>query len=257
MKNDMFNLTGKTAIVTGGGRGIGLGIAKGLARYGADIALVSRTREQLDQAASQIHSETDGAAETFPYDLADIDGIGTLFDEIVTETGGVDILVNCAGTTIRGPAEEIELEAWKQVQDVNLTSVLCLSQQFCKHCKQNNKPGRIINIGSLICYAARPTTAAYAASKCGVIGITRAMAVEWAQYNITVNAIAPGYIATELTKPLYTDEDFDKWVLSKTPLGRWGRPEDFAGAAVLLASKAGEFITGQTINIDGGWLALL
>ena len=257
MKNDLFNLSGKTALVTGGGRGIGLGIAKGLAQYGADIALVSRTSEQLDQAAAMIHSETDGVAETFPYDLSNVDGIDALFDEIATETGGVDILVNCAGTTIRGPAEEVDLETWKQVQDVNLTSVLCLSQQFCKHCKHNNKPGRIINIGSLICYAARPTTAAYAASKCGVIGLTRTLAVEWAKYNITVNAIGPGYIATELTKPLYTDEEFDKWVLSKTPLGRWGSPEDFAGTAVLLASKAGQFITGQTINIDGGWLAQL
>jgi gluconate 5-dehydrogenase len=132
-----------------------------------------------------------------------------------------------------------------------------MSQAFCHHCKRTGKPGRVINIGSLMCDAARPTTAAYASSKAGLLMLTKTLAVEWAGYNINVNAIGPGYIVTELTVPLQADESFNKWVISKTPLGRWGQPEDIVGIAVLLASKAGDFITGQIIYVDGGWLALL
>jgi gluconate 5-dehydrogenase len=257
MKHDTFDLSGKTALVTGGGRGIGLGIAMGLARHGANIALIARTEEQLNLATEQIESETGRSAKSFCFDLANLDAIEALFERIVKETGGIDILVNCAGTTIRSPAEEIKLEDWHKVQDVNLTSAMLLSQAFFKHCRKEDKPGRIINVGSLTCHAARPTTAPYAASKAGLFALTQTLATEWAKYNITVNAIGPGYIATELTEPLQKDEQFNKWVLSKTPLGRWGKPEDMAGTAVLLASKAGEFITGQIIYVDGGWLALL
>ena len=257
MKNNLFDLSGKTALVTGGGRGIGLGIAMGLAQHGADIALLARTKEQLDKAAGQIQSETGGTAKAFCFDLADLDAISDLFDKIAEETGGIDILVNCAGTTIRSPAEQIKLEDWHKVQDVNLTSAMLLSQAFFKHCRKENKPGRIINVGSLTCHAARPTTAPYAASKAGLFALTQTLATEWAKHNITVNAIGPGYIATELTEPLQKNEEFNKWVLAKTPLGRWGKPEDIAGTAVLLASRAGEFITGQIIYVDGGWLALL
>ena len=169
----------------------------------------------------------------------------------------MDILVNCAGTTIRGPAEDFELEDWEAVHRVNLTSAFELSKAFCRHRKESGGGGRIINIGSLACAGARPTTAAYASSKGGLLMLTKSLAVEWAGYGITVNAIGPGYIATELTAPLQSDEDFTKWVISKTPLGRWGMPEDLVGAAVLLASKAGAFITGQIIYVDGGWLAML
>ena len=183
--------------------------------------------------------------------------IGDLFEEIVRDTGGVDILVNCAGTTVRSRAEDIKLEDWRKVQDVNLTSAMLLSQALFRHCRESDKPGRIINVGSLTCHAARPTTAPYGASKAGLFALTQTLATEWAKYNITVNAIGPGYIATELTKPLQDDKEFNEWVLGKTPLGRWGKPEDMAGTAVLLASKAGEFITGQIIYVDGGWLALL
>ncbi|UCF16643.1 MAG: SDR family oxidoreductase, partial [Phycisphaerales bacterium] len=141
--------------------------------------------------------------------------------------------------------------------ETNLTAAFAMSQAFCRHRIDAGKAGRIINIGSLTCHSARPTTAAYASSKGGLLMLTKTLAVEWAKYKINVNAIGPGYIATDLTKPLWTDEEFDRWVLSKTPLARWGRPDDLVGTAVLLASKAGEFITGQIIYVDGGWLALL
>jgi len=257
MKSELFSLSGKTALVTGGSRGIGLAVAKGLAEHGADVAIVARTQEHLVAAKQQIQADTDKKVWTFPFDIKNIKGIEGLFENIVSETKGVDILVNCAGTTVRGPSEEVDLQTWNDVIEVNLTSVFVLSQTFCRHRRQVGKTGRIINIGSLTCHGARPTTAAYASSKGGLLMLTKTLAVEWAKYNINVNAIGPGYIATELTEPLWSDEEFTKWVLSKTPLGRWGQPDDLIGTAVLLASKAGDFITGQIIYVDGGWLALL
>jgi gluconate 5-dehydrogenase len=257
MESNLFSISGKTALVTGGGRGIGAAIAKGLAEHGADVATVARSKEQLETAARKIHAETGRKTWPFPFDLENIEGINDFLESVVAETKGIDILVNCAGTTIRGPAEDVDLKTWNQVIDVNLTSTFVLSQAFCRHRKKAGRAGRIINIGSLTCHAARPTTAAYASSKGGLLSLTRTLAVEWAKYNINVNAIGPGYIATELTEPLWTDDNFNKWVLSKTPLGRWGRPEDLVGTAVLLASRAGDFITGQIIYVDGGWLALL
>jgi len=265
MESGLFSLSGKTALVTGGSRGIGLEVAKGLAEHGADVAIVARTKEQLEAASRQIQADTGlprvqssrKKVWTFPFDLKNIKAIEALFEDIVSETKGIDILVNCAGTTVRGPSEDVDLKTWNQVIEVNLTAAFVLSQAFCRHRKQFGKSGRIINIGSLTCHGARPTTAAYASSKGGLLMLTKTLAVEWAKYNINVNAIGPGYIATELTEPLRSDEDFNEWVLSKTPLGRWGQPEDLVGTAVLLASKAGDFITGQIIYVDGGWLALL
>jgi len=257
MESKFFDLSRKTALVTGGSRGIGLAVAKALAEHGADVAIVARTKEQLGAAKQQIQADTGKKVWTFPFDIKNIKGIEGLFENIVSETKDVDILVNCAGTTVRGPSEEVDLKTWNQVIEVNLTAVFVISQAFCRHRRQAEKAGRIINIGSLTCHGARPTTAAYASSKGGLLMLTKTLAVEWAKYNINVNAIGPGYIATDLTEPLWSDEDFTKWVLSKTPLGRWGRPDDLVGTAVLLASKAGDFITGQIIYVDGGWLALL
>ena len=257
MKSELFNLAGKTALVTGGSRGIGLAMAKGLAEHGADVAIIARTKKQLENAARQIQTDTGKKVSTYPFDLSDIKEIEALFENIAAETKGIDILVNCAGTTIRGPSEDVDLETWNHVIEVNLTASFVISQAFCRHRKQAEKAGKIINIGSLTCHGGRPTTAAYASSKGGLLMLTKTLAVEWAKYNINVNAIGPGYIDTELTKPLVNDDEFNKWVLAKTPLARWGKPEDLAGAAVMLASKAGDFITGQIIYVDGGWLAML
>lgn len=257
MESGIFSLSGKTALVSGGSRGIGFAVAKGLAEHGADVAIVARSKEPLEAAKQQIQTVTEKKVWTFTFDLGNIKGIEALFENIVSETKGIDILANCAGMTVRGPSEDIDLKTWRKVIEVNLTAVLVISQAFCRHRKQVGKAGRIINIGSLTCHGARPTTAAYASSKGGLLMLTKTLAVEWAKYNINVNAIGPGYIATELTEPLWSDEDFTKWVLSKTPLGRWGQPDDLVGTAVLLASKAGDFITGQIIYVDGGWLAML
>ncbi len=257
MENGLFGLGGRRALVTGAGRGIGLAIAQALAGQGAEVALVARTQSQLEAARERIETETGRRAWAFPFDLADVKHVPRLFEEVVRATGGVDILVNGAGTTVREPTEDMSLGSFNHVMDVNLTEVLLLCQAFCRHRQQVGKPGRIINIGSLACHAARPTIAAYACSKMGVLALTRTLAVEWARYGINVNAIGPGYIATDLTAPLQADAQFSQWVLSKTPLNRWGRPEDLAGTAILLASKAGEFITGQIFYVDGGWTALV
>ena len=257
MESQWFDLTSRTALVTGAGRGIGLALARGLAGQGADLALVARTESQLAAAKKRIEAETGRQAWVFPFDLADVARVAGLFEQVVQTTGSVDILVNCAGTTVREPSDEASWENFQRVMDVNLTEVLVLCQAFCRHRQQVGQPGRIINIGSLACHAARPTIAAYACSKMGVLALTRTLAVEWAQYGINVNAIGPGYIATELTAPLQADVRFSQWVLSKTPLNRWGRPEDLVGTATLLASEAGAFITGQIFYIDGGWTALV
>ena len=257
MTGNLFDISGKTALITGGNRSIGLAIAQALAAHGADVAIVARTKQQLETAAKQINAETGRKVRTFPFNLENIEKIESFFNSIIAETKSIDILVNCAGTTIRGAAEELDLKSWNKVMELNLTAVLALSQAFCRHRKQSGKSGKIINIGSLMCHGARATTAAYAASKGGLLMLTKTLAVEWAKYNINVNAIGPGYIATALTAPLQSDEDFNRWVLSKTPLARWGRPEDLVGTAVLLASSAGNFLTGQIIYADGGWLAML
>jgi gluconate 5-dehydrogenase len=257
MEKGPFSLSGKTALVTGGSRGIGLGVAKGLASHGADIAIIARNESQLQAAKEKIQEFSDKKIWTFSFDLKNTKGIEKLFDSIISETKVVDILVNCAGTTARGPAEDVDLETWNRIVEVNMTAVFALSQSFCRHRKQVGKGGKIINIGSLMCHGGRPTTTAYAASKGGLLMVTRSLAVEWAKYNINVNAIGPGFIATDLTAKLQADEDFNKWVLSRTPFERWGKPEDIAGTAVFLASSASDFVTGQILYVDGGWVAAL
>jgi gluconate 5-dehydrogenase len=257
MEDNLFDLSGKTALVTGGSRGIGFAIAKGLAEYGADVAIIARNRKQLREAKEQIENSTSKKVWIFPFDLRNLDRIFGLFEEIVNKIKEIDILVNCAGTTIRGPSEDVDLASWNKVIKVNLSATFMISQAFCQPKKKVGKGGKIINIGSLTCQAARPTTAAYASSKGGLLSLTKTLAVEWAKYNINVNAIGPGYIVTELNSTLKADEEFNNWVISKTPLGRWGQPDDLIGTAILLASHAGDFITGQIIYVDGGWLALL
>ena len=257
MDNELFSLSGKTALVTGGSRGIGFAIAEGLARSGADIAIIARDKDRLEAAGKQIQADTGKNAQAFSFDLENTEGIKGLFENIISSVREVDILVNCAGMVGRTLAEDVELDGWNRVIKLNLTAAFVISQCFCRHRKKLGKGGKIINIGSLMCSGARAMTSAYASSKAGLLMLTKSLAVEWAKYNINVNAIGPGYIATDLTAGLQADEDFNRWVLSKTPFGRWGRPKDIAGTAVFLASAASDFVTGQIVYVDGGWLAML
>ncbi len=253
MTAELFDLNDKTALITGGSRGLGLAVAKGLARYGANVAIIGRDRSQLDKAERQIQ----GSVWTFSYDLHDVDGIESMFADVVNTAGNIDILVNCAGIIRRAAAEDIDFRAWNEVMQVNLTATLATSQAFCRHRKTLGSGGKIVNFASLMCHGARPTTAAYAASKGGVLMLTKSLAVEWAKFGITVNAIGPGYFATEMTQPLRDDPKLNEWVLSRTPMGRWGTGDDLIGTTVFLASSASDFVTGQIIYVDGGWLAAL
>lgn len=251
-----LRLDGKKVLITGGSKGIGFGIAKSFAQAGADIALLARNEETLEQAGKEL-ADTGREIWTHSFDMKNIEQIDTLYSKILQDTGGIDILVNNAGVTRRAPAEKITLDDWNYVINVNLTSVFVLCRAFGRERIKNSQPGKIINIASLMTDSVRGDNAPYAASKGGVGQLTKSLAIDWAKYGINVNAIGPGYIRTELTKPLWQNPDFDSWVKSRTPLGRWGQPSDLAYTALFLAAPASDFITGQTIYVDGGWLAAL
>ena len=252
--SDRFRLDGKQALVTGGSRGIGLGLAKGLAEAGADIVLVARKAEELAEATAEL-AHTGRKVSSVVFDLAEAEQIAGFYDRVIRKLGAIDILVNNAGMSRRGPAHELSLADWQAVVDLNLTAMFALSQAFAKERIASGRGGKIVNIGSLMCSASRPGTAPYSATKGGVLLLTKSLALDWAKYGIRVNAIGPGYIETPLTKPLVDDPKFDAWVTERCPLGRWGTPEDLASVAVFLASPASDFITGQIIYADGGWLA--
>lgn len=249
-----FQLAGRRVLVTGGSRGIGLGIASAMAAAGADVILAARNAGELEAAAISLR-KTGRQIGCAPGDLRQTDAIPTWFANVVETHGRPDILINAAGITRRAPAEDLTMADWNDTLAVNLTAVFLLSQAFARSCFATGTRGKIINIASLMTAAARRTTAAYTASKGGLGQLTKALAVDWADKGILVNAIAPGYIATKLTEPLAHDPKFDEWVKQRCPLGRWGTPEDIAWPAVFLASAAADYITGQIIYVDGGWMA--
>lgn len=249
-----FRLDGKWALITGATRGIGLGIAASFAQAGANIVIVARDRGRLDAARMKL-AEHGNEMRTYAFDLSNIDGIDGIYAEIIADVNGIDILVNNAGTTRRGAAETISFSDWDYVLNVNLKSVFAISRAFAQERIKTGKSGKIINIASLMGEAVRENNAPYAASKGGIRQLTKALAVDWAKHGINVNAIAPGYIRTDLTRQLWEDAAFDKWLKERTPLGRWGRPEDLGHCAVFLAATASDFITGQTLYVDGGLLS--
>lgn len=249
-----FHICGSLALVTGGTRGIGLACAQELARSGVDVILVGRDRAELDRSAERLRA-TGRAIHVEAFDLADADAIAAWFDGVRARVGTPDILVNAAGLSRRGPAVDLGLDDWNTVMTVNVTAIWELSRHFARALIARGAPGRVINIASLMTAAARPGTSPYTASKGAVGQLTKALAVEWAQHGIMVNAIAPGYIATDLNKVLKDDPAFDAWVTGRCPVGRWGEAADIAGPVAFLASDAASFITGQTIYVDGGWLS--
>jgi gluconate 5-dehydrogenase len=248
-------LQGKTALVTGGSRGIGRAIARALYDNGARVYINSRSRDDLIRAAAEMDVRKTGGILPLPFDVAVPDACRQAVRQIEADGKGLRILVNCAGINLRGPLEAMPEQTWDQVLNVNLKSMFILAQAAFPLLRAEG--GKIINIASLMSELARPNIAAYAASKGGVRQLTRAMAVEWAQYDIQANAIAPGYIETELNAPLIQDEDFNRFVVNRTPAKKWGKPEDIAAMAVFLASPGSDFVTGQIIGVDGGILASL
>ena len=249
-----FSVEGKLAIITGATRGIGLGAARALAQAGADVILVGRDETELERAAEELRLLRK-QVHVAPYDLLQTSGIAEWFAHLCSRVGTPEILVNSAGVSRRGAAVDLSLDAWNEVMTLNATAIFELSRTFAKRLMREGHAGRIINLASLMTAAARPGTSPYTASKGAVGQLTKALAVEWAQHDILVNAIAPGYIDTDLNKSLIADPKFDSWVKGRCPLGRWGTPEDIAWPVVFLASPASRFITGQVIYVDGGWLA--
>lgn len=247
-----FDLTGRTAVVTGASRGIGFGIATALADAGADIVGASAS---LDPAGSAIQDAVEARGRRFVghrVDFADPDAVaafGTALDRLEM----VDVLVNNAGTIERAPAASHPMDAFARVLQVNLTSQFALSQIVGRRMLETGR-GRIIFTASLLSFQGGITVPGYTAAKSGVAGLVRALSNEWAGHGVTVNGIAPGYIATDNTRALQDDPVRSRAILERIPAGRWGRPDDLGGAAVFLASDAAQYVTGAIVPVDGGWL---
>jgi 2-deoxy-D-gluconate 3-dehydrogenase len=255
MTNPLFDLTGKVAVVTGGNGGIGLGMARGLAKAGAAIAIVGRNAAKSDAAVAEIRQDG-GKAISIVADVTDKDAVGALVERTKRELGRIDILVNNAGTNIRKAPDVLELEEWDSVMKTNLTSAFLCSKAVHPVMKQDGG-GKIINTGSMMSIFATSFSPAYAASKGGIVQFTRSCAIAWAPDNIQTNAILPGWIDTELTKRARQEVDgLHDRVLVRTPAARWGDIGDFAGIAVFLSSAASDFVTGTAIPIDGGFSIL-
>lgn len=250
--NSLFSLEGKTALITGAGRGIGQAIALAFAQAGADVALASRTETELQETAEGVTAAGRKAA-TFPVDLSDRGSPARLVDEVVQALGGIDILVTSSGTIVRKPAFELTEEDWATVVGLNLKARFFLSKAAALHMRE--KGGSIIHIASLTTFLGVPNQMMYVVGNGGIGSMTRAQAVEWADYPIRVNAIAPGTIETKQTANLLSNPEVRASRLAKIPLNRLGKPEDIAGAAVFLASPAAAYITGHILVVDGGWLA--
>ncbi len=249
---DAFNLQGKVALVTGCDTGLGQGMTLGLAEAGCDIIGVNRKIPHDTAEKVQALGRRFTAIQA---DLSQPDVIPGLVEEVVARMGRIDILVNNAGTIRREDALEFSEKNWDEVMNLNIKSVFFLSQAVAKQFIKQGSGGKIINIASMLSFQGGIRVPSYTASKSAVLGVTRLLANEWAQYNINVNAIAPGYMATDNTQQLRDDEARSKEILDRIPAGRWGKPEDLQGAAVFLAAGASDYINGYTIAVDGGWLA--
>jgi 2-dehydro-3-deoxy-D-gluconate 5-dehydrogenase len=247
----MFDLSGKVAIVTGANTGIGQAIALALAAAGADIASVGRS--EASETNSKIRS-MGRRAINIAADLSTTEPVSGIVAQTIADLGAVDILVNNAGIIKRNDAVDFTEADWDAVVDTNLKSLFFLSQTAARHMIERGS-GKIINIASLLSFQGGIRVPAYTAAKSGVAGLTKAMANEWAAKGVQVNAIAPGYIATNNTAALQADETRNRQILERIPAGRWGKAEDIGGAAVFLASSAADYVTGHLLAVDGGWLA--
>lgn len=246
-------LLGKVALVTGASRGLGAGMAKALAAAGADLALASRTVDDLERVALEIQG-MGREALVIPADLSQVSQVRAMVAAAERHYGRVDILLNNAGFNVRKPALEVREEDWDQLHAVNLKAVFFASQAVAPGMIARGG-GKIINVASLTTVLGFPNQSVYGASRGGVGQLTKALAVEWAKHRINVNAIGPGYYETAQTRPLFEDPEKREWIRARIPLGRTGVAEDLAGAIVFLASPASDYVTGQILFVDGGWLA--
>jgi gluconate 5-dehydrogenase len=254
-KDPLFDLSGRTVLVTGSSQGIGFAVARGLLGSGATLVLNGRDEAKLAKAAQSLGGAA-ARVHTAPFDVTKGPEILAAVARIEDEIAPIDVLINNAGILKRAPLLETTDSQWHDVLETNLTSAFLLARVVAPRMISRGA-GKMINICSLMSEVGRATTGSYAAAKGGLKMLTRAMAVEWAKFNLQVNGIGPGYILTELTKPLADNPEFSKWLCARTPAGRWGRPEELVGAAVFLSSRASDFVNGQIIYVDGGILASL
>ena len=254
--SDLFSLKGHAALITGSAQGLGFTIAKGMQDAGADIILSDVSENALEKARESLRASGHDAAGSYVFDISDEAQVTEAVNAIERDIGPIDILVNNAGIHKRSMLIDMPVENWRKVIDVNLSGAFIVGRAAARGMIARRR-GKIINIASINALMVRPNIGNYCAAKGGIVTLTKSMATEWGEYNINVNAIGPGYFLTELTKPLSEDASFDSWVKSEVPLKRWGDPKDLIGLAVMLASPASDYITGQTIYVDGGWQACL
>jgi gluconate 5-dehydrogenase len=252
----LFDLTGRTALITGSVRGIGYALAEGLAVQGARVIVNSRQQAAVDAALATLEGGGHTALGA-AFDVTDEAAVAAAFRRFDEAGIEVAILINNAGIQFRKPMLELELKDWQRVIDTNLTSAFIVGRQAAKRMIARGRGGKIINIGSLTSEAGRATVAPYTAAKGGIKMLSRAMAAEWAQFDIQANSIGPGYILTEMNTALIENAEFDAWVKSSNPAKRWGKAEELVGTAVYLASSASSYVNGQIIYVDGGWLSVL
>ncbi|MCY6379724.1 SDR family oxidoreductase [Hoeflea prorocentri] len=248
----MFDLSGRTALITGSSQGIGFALAKGLAEAGAHVILNGRDETKLKDATSKF----DNDCSVLAFDVTDHDAVRAAIDTYEKSSGAIDILVNNAGMQHRAPLEEFEASAFEKLLQTNIASVFHVGQAAARH-MIDRKAGKIINIASVQSSLARPSIAPYTATKGAVANLTKGMATDWAKYGLQCNAIAPGYFDTPLNAALVADAEFSAWLEKRTPAGRWGDVEELRGACIFLASDASSFVNGQTIYVDGGITASL
>jgi len=255
MSTSLFDLSGRTALVTGSSRGLGHAIAEGMAKAGARLLINGTDPERVEVAVAEFRSAghaADGAA----FDVTDEAGVVKAFESFDAKGIAIDILVNNAGIQMRKPLVEFTSAEWRKVIETNLTSAFIIGREAAKRMIPK-KCGKIINIASLASELARPTVGPYTAAKGGIKTLTKSMAVEWAASGIQANAIGPGYMLTDMNQALMQNPDFNSWLMLRIPSKRWGRPEELVGAAIFLASSASDYVNGQIIYVDGGMLAAM
>jgi gluconate 5-dehydrogenase len=255
MTTALFDLSGRTALVTGSSRGLGRAIAEGMAKAGARLIVNGVDPARVDAAVAELQA-AGHSAERAAFDVTDENAIVAAFERFDAEKIEIDILVNNVGIQMRKPLVEFTTADWRKVIETNLTSAFVAGREAAKR-MMTRRRGKIINIGSLASELARPTVGPYTAAKGGIKNLTRSMAVEWAASGIQANAIGPGYMLTDMNQALVANPDFNQWLMSRIPSKRWGRPDELVGAAIFLASDASNYVNGQIIYVDGGMLAAM